>query len=129
MWASSFLSFLFISQILAWAALPANDTYNNRGAVNITIIHINDIHARFEETNVNSLRCREGDGFCFGGIARICAKAKQLLREYPEALFFNAGDLYLGTVWYSIFKYRPFIEVICQCKYSTLRCGQDVTYL
>ena len=82
--------------------------------LNMTVVHINDIHAHFEETNVMTGRCRaedvKGEG-CYGGMARVQAKRKQLMEEDPDALFLNAGDFYQGTVWYTVFKYAPLAEV------------------
>lgn len=43
------------------------------GNFKLTILHINDLHARFEETNVYSGRCTPRDkekNNCFGGFAR-----------------------------------------------------------
>ena len=43
----------------------------------LTILHINDFHARFEQTNIYSGRCSEenaNDNKCYGGIARYANK-------------------------------------------------------
>ncbi|KAK3877543.1 hypothetical protein Pcinc_017732, partial [Petrolisthes cinctipes] len=42
------------------------------GELKLTILHINDLHARFEETNIYSGRCTPRDkqkNNCFGGFA------------------------------------------------------------
>ena len=82
---------------------PRQETFN------LTIVHINDIHAHFEQTNVNTTRCRPEDlqnQDCYGGIARVYSKTRQILETDPDALFLNAGDFYQGTVWYTQFKWR-----------------------
>jgi len=41
------------------------------------ILHNNDMHARFEQTNVNSEKCPAEDvnrGNCFGGFARVASE-------------------------------------------------------
>ncbi len=104
---------LFFCLIFTTEAVARSET-SSKSVVNITVIHINDIHTHFEETNVMTGRCRKNDlkmGGCYGGLARIQAKKKQLMEEDPEALFLNAGDFYQGTVWYTMFKYQPLLEV------------------
>ena len=110
------LIFSFIALILCLVPrTTARSVGESPSAVlNMTVVHINDIHAHFEETNVMTGRCRaedaEGEG-CYGGMARVQAKRKQLMEEDPDALFLNAGDFYQGTVWYTVFKYAPLAEV------------------
>ena len=63
----------------------------------LTVIHVNDIHAHFEEVNVNTTRCRTEDNQeCFGGVARLSQKKKEIMQQDPHALFLNAGDFYQG---------------------------------
>jgi len=86
---------------------------SKKEAFNLTIIHINDIHAHFEQTNVHSTRCRPEDDAaedCYGGVPRVYQKVLEIKRNYPDALFLNAGDFYQGSVWYTKFKYKPMIE-------------------
>jgi len=72
----------------------------------LNVVHINDIHAYFEETSMAGTRCRKGDE-CVGGIARVVSKYKQILKANPtNTIFLNAGDFYQGTVWYSVLKYE-----------------------
>ena len=43
----------------------------------LTVLHTNDIHGRFMETNQNSLECsavEEADEKCYGGYARMFTK-------------------------------------------------------
>ena len=66
----------------------------------LTIIHINDIHAHFEVININTTRCRDDD--CYGGVARVQEKKNQILNQDPEALFLNAGDFYQGLTNFAL---------------------------
>ena len=70
--------FFTLILFLAPAAL-ARSIIDSGKVTNLTVIHINDIHAHFEETNIHTGRCRQQDadsGDCYGGMARIQAKAK-----------------------------------------------------
>ena len=50
----------------------------------MTLLHVNDIHARIEETDKYSSTCKPQDrraGQCYGGVARL-SQAVQLLPKY-----------------------------------------------
>jgi len=101
---------------------PVVDNLNMGPGLNMTVIHINDIHAHFEETNVDLHRCRKGED-CYGGMGRVVAKVKEIRREDPEAIFLNAGDFYQGTIWYTKFKYKPFLDVVDLMNYTAMGLG------
>jgi 5'-nucleotidase len=59
----------------------------------ISLVHINDFHARFEQVSSSSGTCLEGqEETCFGGIARIATIVKILVNERPNPIFLNAVD-------------------------------------
>ncbi|XP_025073201.1 apyrase-like isoform X2 [Pogonomyrmex barbatus] len=73
----------------------------------LSIIHLNDFHARFEQTGPFSGSCREGhEEDCVGGIARVYTAVNQLMSERPNAIFLNAGDHFQGTLWYNIHRWN-----------------------
>ncbi|KYM99521.1 5'-nucleotidase [Cyphomyrmex costatus] len=73
----------------------------------LSIIHLNDFHARFEQTSPYSGTCREGqEKNCVGGIARVYTAVNQLVKERPNAIFLNAGDHFQGTLWYNIHRWN-----------------------
>ena len=68
---------------------------------NLTILHTNDIHCRFEEANKYGGACRKQDsdnGNCFGGYARLVHQAQQIRDQNPNTIFLNAGDFFQGTM-------------------------------
>lgn len=80
---------------------------SKRELFEISIIHINDFHARFEQTSPSSSACLEGqEETCVGGIARIVTAVRRLVNERPNAIFLNAGDNFQGTLWYTKFKWN-----------------------
>merc|ERR1712179_693607 len=101
-----FLSLIF--GLLTSSPLPEEEP-----SYDLTILHINDIHAHIEQGNTHSTRCRpenaEADE-CYGGVARVYQKQLEIRQQDPDALFLNAGDFFQGTVWYTEFKYAPMIE-------------------
>ncbi|RZC39648.1 uncharacterized protein BDFB_009824 [Asbolus verrucosus] len=75
-----------------------NDLYD------LTVVHVNDFHARFEETNDAGGTCKyEG---CIGGFSRLYSEINDILTQLPDHILLNAGDNFQGTLWYNIFKWN-----------------------
>uniref|UniRef100_A0A8W7PNK4 Calcineurin-like phosphoesterase domain-containing protein n=1 Tax=Anopheles coluzzii TaxID=1518534 RepID=A0A8W7PNK4_ANOCL len=75
----------------------------------LTIIHLNDFHARFEETNTVSTRCKPDEGErCIGGYGRVVSRVKSLQQEYADRnpIYLNAGDSFQGTIWYTLLRWN-----------------------
>jgi len=91
--------------------------------LDLTVIHINDFHAHFQQTSVHTSRCREQDSECYGGVPRVYEKAMEIRQEDPEALFLNAGDFFQGTAWYTKLKYGPMVEFGNMLNYTAMGVG------
>lgn len=91
--------FLWISTILALPPKPGD-------LFELPIIHINDFHARFEETSLQSTACKPHMDNCIGGFSRLYTAVTTLKKEHPEALFLNAGDNFQGSMWYNVHKWN-----------------------
>nr|XP_018904613.1 PREDICTED: apyrase-like isoform X3 [Bemisia tabaci] len=89
------LSIYFMHIVIA-----QNDVFN------LTIIHFNDFHAKFEAVNARtSDDCKKDrNETCVGGFARLYTLSRWLKRENPSALLLNAGDVFTGSFWYRLFK-------------------------
>ncbi|XP_062559628.1 apyrase-like [Armigeres subalbatus] len=90
----------------------------------LTLIHINDLHARFEETNMKSNACTQKDQ-CIAGIARVYHKIKELLQEYKDrnAIYLNAGDNFQGTLWYNLLRWEVTADFITKLKPVAMTLG------
>lgn len=82
-----------------------------RAKTKITILHVNDMHARFEETNENSGKCTPFEdkyGFCFGGFPRLSSALKMFKKQAESegriVLVLNGGDIFQGSLYYNFFK-------------------------
>lgn len=67
----------------------------------LTIGHVNDIHAHFEEVNVFTGRCQSQeaeDGRCYGGVARMYTLIEELSNTRTNWMLLNAGDYYQVNV-------------------------------
>ncbi|KAJ8919180.1 hypothetical protein NQ315_012167 [Exocentrus adspersus] len=71
----------------------------------LPVVHINDFHARFEETNSAGGTCKETD-VCIGGFSRLYKQIRTLLDSKPNSVLLNAGDNFQGTLWYTVGKWN-----------------------
>lgn len=93
-------------------AVPLEKRSTKISALDLVILHNNDMHARFEQTDKFSAKCHPDEiiaNKCYGGFARV----SYVLKEHRKAaessgqaalLYLNAGDTYTGTPWFTIFK-------------------------
>lgn len=84
---------------------------------NVVVLHTNDMHGRFEETEKNYGTCKlkNRNKKCVGGFARLAHEIRNFRRfhkEGQEVLFLNAGDTYTGTIWYSVHRSKICTEFI-----------------
>lgn len=73
----------------------------NKTGFDLTIIHINDWHSRYEPISETSGKCKENQ-VCVGGFSRMYRELHSH-RNDRNVIFLNAGDNYQGTLWFSIF--------------------------
>ena len=79
----------------------------------LLIVHTNDMHSRFNQTSKTSGTCTPtdaADNRCYGGFARV-SEAVKLARsssknKNTQCLFLIAGDIYQGTLAYTIYKWK-----------------------
>ena len=73
----------------------------------LTLLHTNDNHARFEETDTYGFLCYPKDahaGKCFGGMARRATLIKRIRSQEKNVLLVSGGDVLTGTPWYKIYR-------------------------
>ena len=85
----------------------------------LTILHLNDVHARFEPISKYNSGCSEEDnaaGECFGGMARMKAAIDQrrdaLAAEGKNVLTLDAGDQFQGSLFYTHYKGQLAAELM-----------------
>ncbi|GLV34734.1 Ecto-5'-nucleotidase 2 [Carabus blaptoides fortunei] len=84
----------------------------------LLILHNNDMHSRFEETNKLSGTCSKSKpNECYGGFARVAhvvreAREKSRTGAGPKVLYLNAGDTYTGTAWFTVHRWKIAAEFL-----------------
>uniref|UniRef100_A0A0K8RI82 5'-nucleotidase n=1 Tax=Ixodes ricinus TaxID=34613 RepID=A0A0K8RI82_IXORI len=110
--------------LLAWTLSVTLGSDNE--PFELTILHTNDVHSHIEETNKYGGQCLEKEkreSKCFGGVARIVTKVKELKKKHPDAFFMNAGDFYQGTAYYTILKNEMVSTIMAAMNYSQVCLG------
>lgn len=83
----------------------------NSRTLELIVLHNNDMHGRFEQTDKFTGSCNAVDEQaknCVGGFARVSTVVKNYRIEAanggPAVLYLNAGDTFTGTPLFSKFK-------------------------
>ena len=73
----------------------------------VTILHTNDFHSRVEPISKYDSPCSAEDnaeGKCFGGYARLVTAVAEARSRNPDALLFDGGDQFQGSLFYTYYK-------------------------
>ena len=84
----------------------------------LTILHTNDVHSRFEEMDEHG-RSPCNDSKCYGGVARRLTAINKVRQTHRNVLLMDAGDQFQGTIWFSYYKGNA-------TKYFVRKLGYDV---
>ncbi|KAJ8366529.1 hypothetical protein AAFF_G00350830, partial [Aldrovandia affinis] len=87
----------------------------------LSLLHTNDVHARVEETGVDSGRCAEGE--CFAGVARRFTKIREIRSSEKNVLLLDAGDQFQGTVWFNHYKGAETAHFMNKLGYDAMAFG------
>lgn len=94
------------------------------------ILHTNDLHSRIEAINEYDSTCdaeTAAAGECFGGVARVAAKVKELrdriTAEGGNVIVLDAGDQYQGSLFYMTYKGKDVAEFMTAIGYDAMAVG------
>ncbi|XP_035910210.1 apyrase-like [Anopheles stephensi] len=101
---------LTVLALVGLALLHSASTTTDDNLFPLSIIHINDIHAHWEEIDTASVTCdpksEAAANQCLGGYARTVTIVKQLLQSRTNPVYLNIGDNFQGTLWYNIHRWN-----------------------
>lgn len=91
----------------------------------LTLLHTNDNHGRFEETDSYGFLCYPRNaqaGKCFGGVARRATMLKEIRSQEKNTLLVAGGDVFTGTLWYRVYRGNATSKFMNELGYDALVC-------
>ena len=92
----------------------------------LTILHTNDFHARFEPVSKYDGICKPEDndeGECFGGTARLITAIQNARARADNTLLLDGGDQFQGTLFYTYYKGSVAAEMMNKLGYDGMTVG------
>ena len=93
---------------------------------NLTILHTNDFHARFEPISKYDSGCSAEDnteGKCFGGSARLVTAIAEARARAENSILVDGGDQFQGTLFYTYYKGKLSAEMMNKMGYDGMTVG------
>ncbi len=92
----------------------------------VTILHTNDFHSKVEPISKYDSPCSAEDnaaGECFGGYARLVTAIEEARERNPDALLFDGGDQFQGSLFYTYYKGKVAAEIMNTLQYDGMTVG------
>ncbi len=93
---------------------------------NLTVLHTNDFHARFEPISKYDSPCSaedNGEGKCFGGTARLITAVEAARARAENSILVSGGDQFQGTLFYTYYKGKLAAEMMNNLGYDGMTVG------
>lgn len=97
------------------------------GEFKLQVLHMNDLHSRFEEISGGGGECKPG-GKCYGGFPRLHTALKTSRQEGFHTVVLNAGDNFQGTPYYSVYKWKVVAAFLDLLKIDAMVCSFLICY-
>ena len=97
-----------------------------RADFDLTILHTNDFHARFEPISRYDSSCPPEDnaaGACFGGWARLETAVAAARSRVENSILVDGGDQFQGTLFYTYYKGQVAAEMMNSLGYTAMTLG------
>ncbi len=114
----------------AAAAVLAGSTGVAYADFSLTILHINDFHARFEPINAFDSNCSpeaDANSECFGGIARLKTAVEERTEVLEEngnnVLLLSGGDEFQGSLFYTTYKSEVVADFMNELGFDATATG------
>ena len=115
-----------MNRFLTATAALALTTGMAQADYNLTILHTNDFHARFEPINKYDGPCAAEDntaGDCFGGTARLVNAIKDARERHDNSILVDGGDQFQGSLFYNYYKGQMAAEFMNKLGYDGMTVG------
>jgi len=118
----NFLSALFIAGLIFFAV--AGKTTARADDLSLTVLHTNDTHSTYGGITDKGLTCYAAA--CpggRGGYVRLDQAVRAIRQDVPGALLFDAGDIFQGTLFWTIHKERMPAALLDKMGYQAIIPG------
>ncbi|CAG9765345.1 unnamed protein product [Ceutorhynchus assimilis] len=88
-----------------FSSLVSGNPISDDAVLELSVIHFNDFHARFQEISKSAGTCTNPTS-CIGGFSRLYQQIQTLLAEQPDSVLLSAGDNFQGTLYYTVGKWN-----------------------
>ncbi len=108
--------------LATFSSVPALAEYT----YNLTILHTNDFHSRFEPISKYDSPCSAEDnteGKCFGGSARLETAIEAARARADNSILVDGGDQFQGTLFYTYYKGKFAAEMMNRLGYDAMTVG------
>lgn len=115
-----------ISHILMVASALAMSATGALADYNLTILHTNDFHARFQPISKYDSGCSSEDnaeGKCFGGSARLVTAIEAARARSDNSILVDGGDQFQGTLFFNYYKGKLAAEMMNKMGYDAMTVG------
>lgn len=109
---------LLLGLILGAASLNAAGK-----AIDLNVVHINDHHAHLEEETMTLTLNGKKVTVKIGGMPRVIQRINDVRSKNKNNLVLHAGDVFSGTLYYTLFKGKPDAELMNYTKYDAFTLG------
>lgn len=94
------------------------------GDFTLTVLHTNDTHSHYggvtdKGSTCYAALCEDGRG----GYVRLDQTVRAIRKDTPDALFLEAGDIFLGTLFWGLHKERVPVAVLDKMGYQAITPG------
>jgi NAD pyrophosphatase/5'-nucleotidase NadN len=89
----------------------------------VSIFHVNDTHSHISSEGMDLEINGTEIEFDVGGYARYVTKLDELKKNKPNSLILNAGDVFQGTLYYSLFKGEADAAAMNMIKWDAYALG------
>ncbi|XP_077527213.1 protein 5NUC-like [Haemaphysalis longicornis] len=127
MWGPAVLAALCFVVHADYASAYPKTLYGGSN-LHLTILHTNDIHSRIFESDKRGVECgdsRRDRSGCYGGVARIAHKAREIKSRNRNTLFLNAGGFFQGTLLYSVLRHKIVSHAMTRMGYDAVGLGNN----
>ncbi|SDF61020.1 bifunctional metallophosphatase/5'-nucleotidase [Sulfitobacter delicatus] len=115
-----------MKRFLTAGAVLALSTGMAAAEYNLTILHTNDFHARFEPISKYDGPCSSednGEGKCFGGSGRLMTAITEARDRAENSILVDGGDQFQGTLFYTHYKGMLAAEMMNNMGYDAMTVG------